>query len=89
MKYNPITKKLFTNDNILIKKLDCPLGISWDDLLSTQSIGTRSCNICDKNISDTALLAGKDVLQLIKKDPAACLKVDLNQENIRVVNCDV
>ena len=89
MKYNPITKKLFTDDNALIKKLNCPYRILWNELTSTESVGIRSCNICDKNITDTALLADKEILKLTKKDPAVCLKLDLNQDNIRVVNVDV
>ena len=88
MKYNPTTKKLFTDENVLIKELHCPYKIHWNELESTEGSGIRSCNICDKSITDTALLTDEDVLKLARKDPTVCLKVDLNQENIRVVNCD-
>ena len=89
MKYNPITQKLFTDDNVLIKKLHCPYRVRWNELTSSESSGVRSCNICEKNITDTMLLTDQGVLRLTREDPGVCLKVDLNQENIRVVNCDV
>jgi len=89
VKFNPITKYLFTDDNFLIKKLDCPYGISWSKLSPTGNESVRRCNICEKSITDTRGLADEVVLKMARNDSTVCLKVDVNQTNIRVVNRNV
>jgi nitrogen regulatory protein PII-like uncharacterized protein len=53
VKFNPITKNLFTNSNVLIKKINCPFYIRWRGLSPTKTDGVRRCNLCEKNITDT------------------------------------
>jgi hypothetical protein len=87
--FNPITNKLFTDEGFLIKKLNCRYGISWSDLSRTGNEGTRHCLLCEKDIIDTINLSGSAVLEMTRRDSSICLKVDINQANIRVVNFDV
>lgn len=89
MKYNPITKKLFTSDDLFIKKLHCPYGVNWSDLIHTENKHSRQCDICEKNIIDTKSFSEEEIIKLIHQGSAVCLKIDLNQDNIRVVNCEV
>ncbi len=86
MKFNPITKELFTDNNLLIKKLECPFNIKWSDLSLTTTYGVRSCNLCKNTITDTDALTDKVVVEIVKLDANICLKVNLNQLNIRMVN---
>ena len=84
MKYNPITRCLYTSDNHLIKKLSCSYHLDWNDL---QSIDQKSklCSICTKTVTDTVGLSEKEILRIIEVNPSACFKLDLNQNNILVV----
>lgn len=85
MKFNPIKKLLFTNDGVLIKKLHCPYGIKWDSLPSKQ-LGYKSCSICDKHIFDISHMSDDQLMKFVENDPKICLKLDICDPNIRVVN---
>ena len=89
MKFNPITKNLFTDNNVLIKNINCPFYMSWSGLSRTKASGVRSCNLCEKNITDTNGLTDEVVVEMVRLDSTICLKVNLNQTNIRVVNQEV
>ena len=86
MKFNPITKTLFTNEGILIKKLHCPYGVKWDDLSTQQETSNRYCNICEKNIIDTDNLSDNAVINIVKSNPEVCLKISMDNQNIRIIN---
>ena len=89
MKFNPITKNLFTDSNVLIKNINCPIYIRWGGLSPTKSDGVRRCNLCEKNITDTNDLTDEVVAEMVRLDSTICLKVNLNQANITVVNQEV
>ncbi len=89
MKFNPITQTLYTNSNVLIKKLDCPYSKGWQHLALNEDRSSRRCDVCAKDVIDTQGLSDEVVLEAVMRDPATCLKVALSQENIRVVNFDV
>ncbi len=88
MKFNPVTKRLLTNDGDLIKILHCPLGVDWQNLNKVSSY-QRYCEFCDKNIIDIRHLDDKAVMTLVAQDPSVCLKLDINDPNIRVVHHDL
>ena len=46
----------------------------------------RICFECNKTIHDTASLNDTDLVRLINNDPQACLRVNLNQENIKIIH---
>ena len=89
MKFNPITKNLFTDNNVLIKKINCPFYIRWSGLPMTKADGVRRCDLCEKNITDTYGLTDEVVAEMVRLDSTICLKVNLNQANIKVVNQEV
>ena len=84
MKYNPITKQLFTKDNRFIRQLHCPLGKHWEQLTPASNLQAKICNTCQKAVLDTSLLKDEEVLKLVSNDPHTCLKVDLNQSNLTI-----
>jgi hypothetical protein len=88
MKFNPITRRLYTNQGIHIKTLHCPYSQRWDALRQVEGHKTRKCDLCAKDIVDTRGLADESVLTLVARDASACLKVDVSQDNIRVVNLE-
>ena len=85
MLYNPITQKLYTNEKKFLKKIFCPYKYKWDDLSVIDGITNRFCESCSTNIIDTKAMNDSEIESLIYNDPDVCLKIDLDQINIRVV----
>ncbi len=77
MKYNPITKTLFTDDNQLLKKMHCPYKMDWNNLEST-SPTSRPCSTCQKPIYDAMQLSDNELLEVFKQNPDTCVKIDIN-----------
>ena len=83
MKFDPITKEIFTDKNEFVKKLNCPYRMTWSNLEDTNS-QFRKCSVCEKVIIDTNILTDDELVEIVKQDPNTCLKVDLNQNNLTV-----
>lgn len=77
MKYNPITKTLFTDDNQFLKKMHCPFKMDWNSLES-KSPNARSCTNCQKQIYDAMQFSDNGLLDLFKQNPDTCVKIDIN-----------
>jgi hypothetical protein len=89
MKFNPITNTLYNNDGKLIKKMYCPyVDLKWDDLESIDNSMDRFCSICENSVIETKDFTDDVLYELLQKKPDTCLKIDINQENIRIVNHD-
>ncbi len=86
MKLNMITRQLYTNDGTLLKKLHCPYGVTWQSLTDTDSLDAKACDICKRIVYDTASMTDESVLRQVRQDHDTCLKVDLNQSNLRIVS---
>ncbi len=87
MKFNPLTKTLYTDDNKLIKKMHCPYpSLKWDALSSVEESMDRFCEICEHNVVETKVFDDDALWKLLQEEPNTCLKVDFNQENIRIVH---
>ena len=84
MKFNPNTREIFTNDNQLIKKMDCPYDMDWDQLSPSGDANSRNCGQCNRAIVDTATLSDHELLNRLKKTPHTCLKIDFDQNNIQI-----
>jgi len=82
MKFNPTTKRLYTDGGLLLKELYCPLNKQWENLSQAIHLKGRLCDHCDKVIIDTSLIKEEDIIELMQNDTHTCLKVDLNQENL-------
>jgi hypothetical protein len=86
VKFNPLTVSLYTDDNQLLKVLECPYSISWSNCTSTQNSDIRTCDICERQITDTGNFTDHQLRRLISQKADACLKVELNQDNLRVIS---
>ena len=85
MKINPSSKEIFTDTGEFIKRLHCPIHVKWT-AMKKNGMDTRICFECNKTIHDTASLNDTDLVRLINNDPQACLRVNLNQENIKIIH---
>ena len=85
MKINPSTKEIFTDSGEFIKYLHCPIHVKWN-AMKKNGMDTRMCFECNKTIHDTASLNDTDLVRLINNDPKACLKVNLNQDNVKIIH---
>ena len=83
--YNPISQKLYTNEKKFLKKVFCPYKYQWDDLSAVNGTTNRFCESCSTSIIDTKDMDDSEIESLIYKNPDVCLKIDLNQTNIRMV----
>jgi len=86
LKFNPITKKIYTDDGEYLKKMYCPFIIQWNKLNSIDNSNTiKNCLICKKNIIDTAFFNDEQIRNMIKEDKKTCLKINLKQNNIKII----
>jgi len=85
MKFDPITKEIYTDKDEFVKKMNCPYKMNWDHLETTNS-ALRKCVICDHLIVDTKVLTDEDLLEMVRQNPDTCLKIDLNQQNIKIIS---
>jgi hypothetical protein len=84
MKFNPITKCLYTDNGEFIKKLNCPYKINWEDM-EVIDLTIRKCLNCDHMIVDTGTLKDEQLFEMVRQNPSTCLKIDLNQSNLKIV----
>ena len=61
MKFNPITKEVYTDNDEFVKKMNCPYKINWDRLERTNS-AERKCSNCEHLIVDTEILSIMNLL---------------------------
>jgi len=85
MKINPSTKEIFTDTGTFVKRLHCPISMMWKDMMENGS-NTRACSHCDKTIYDTEHLSDAEIEHLLVKNPQACLKISLDQDNVKIVH---
>ena len=88
MLFDPIKRKLFTSDGVLLKKLECPFDFTWDELESTH-IKYRNCKTCKTQVLDTSQFEEHEIIAFLQKDPATCIKVNLDQPNILITTDDL
>jgi hypothetical protein len=84
MKFNPLTKEIYTDKGEFVKTMNCPYKMNWDNL-ETTIINMRKCANCDHLIVDTEVLTDDELLKMVRQNPDICLKIDLNQQNIKIV----
>ena len=85
MKFNPLSKEIYTDQGKLIKKMNCPYEIKWDVLEVGDSSASRNCSICNQAILDTSNLSDQELLDITNQNPDTCLKIDLNQSNLQLI----
>jgi hypothetical protein len=84
MKFDPIKKEVYTDKGELVKKMNCPFKMKWDDLEAVNN-SSRKCTKCDHFIVDTAYFSDDELLNMVRENPKTCLTIDLNQHNIKII----
>jgi hypothetical protein len=87
--FNPQTKHLYSDAGVFLKKLSCPKQPEWCGMTLHDEPHTKMCAFCDKKVTSVSHLTEIEVQHLLAKDPNACLMVDLEADNIRMVLKDV
>ena len=85
MKFDPITKDIYTYKDEFVKRMNCPYKMSWDKLEVTNSTLIKCAN-CDHLIVDTEVLTDNELLKIVRQNPDTCFKIDLNQHNINIIS---
>ncbi|WP_224485408.1 hypothetical protein [Robertkochia aurantiaca] len=89
MKFNIHDKALSTDDGRLIKKMHCPKRVQWSQMIKDKNPTTRLCELCERKLIDTADYTDQELLEIVSKDPHACFKVDLEQDNLTIATQDM
>ncbi len=84
MRFDPLKKEVYTDKGEFVKQMNCPYKMNWDGLEEADFV-SRKCSNCDQLIVDTENLSDDDLLNMIKQNPDTCLKIDLNQNNIKIL----
>ena len=85
MKFNPLTKEVYTDQGEFVKTLNCPYQIVWDNLEPANS-SSRKCTSCDHLVLDTEALTDDELLKIVRQNPATCLKIDFDQQNVKIIS---
>lgn len=86
MKFNPVTKELFTDANEPIKTLHCPRKMQWTALETSSDSVHRHCRACDHVVLHTAVFSDEALLAIVRTDPSTCLHVRPDQSNLTLVS---
>ena len=82
MKFDPLTKSLYTDAGEFIKTLGCPLARRWEQLAASDGGPHRRCDACERAVLDTAGFDDAELLVLVRADPETCLSVSARQGNV-------
>lgn len=85
MQFDPITKTVYTDTGEFVKQMHCPYKMQWAQL-EVAGGAHRKCSKCDHLIADTGVLTDDELLKRVKDNPDTCLKIDLNQPNLKIIN---
>lgn len=76
MKYNIDTKELYTDNGLLVKKMQCPISVDWGTMEPGKNDLERICNLCNKSVLDIEHLSDDEVYFLLMQQPDTCLKLN-------------
>lgn len=85
MKFNPLTKDIYTDKGEFIKTMNCRYKMNWDNF-EEGNLTSRKCAICEHLITDTKNFSDEEMLNIVQQNPDICLKIDLNQNNIKIIS---
>ena len=84
MRFDPIKKEVYSDQGEFIKKMNCPYKLNWMNLDATNTT-SRKCSNCDRLVVDTKFLSDDELQNMVKQNPNTCLKIDLNQSNLKII----
>ena len=65
----------------------CPYTtLKWNDLTPAESNLNRFCAKCKSDVVETKELSDNSLFKLLQERPETCLKIDFNQDNIRIIH---
>lgn len=67
---------IYTGNGEWLKKMSCPKPVSYREMkqISNQAAMCRECN---RMVHNTDFMSESDIVELLKEDPQACLKISL------------
>ena len=85
MKFDVVSKALYTDAGELIKVLHCPHRMRWQQLKPQASSPDRLCSTCEHPVLNTAQLSDSEVLAAVRADPGTCVCVWASQKNVTLL----
>jgi len=87
MKFDPISKRIYTDNGELIKQMHCPYRMAWNDLIVVDELdSSRQCSVCDHGVIDTAKHNDKELLEMSQQDPNTCFKLSMDQDGLEIIS---
>jgi hypothetical protein len=84
MKFNPHTGRLYSGNNQLLKKLECPLGAGSAKIVSNGN-NVYTCADCDRSLVSIDLMTETEVELLLENKPDQCLLIPIGSQNVEIV----
>jgi hypothetical protein len=75
MKYKIETKELYTDNGLLVKKMQCPKVVYWDNMMPGKNDIERICSHCNKSVLNVDFFSDDEILFLLNKRPETCIKI--------------
>ena len=69
-------KRLYSDTGEPLKEIHCPRAVENKDL-TLRGEGHFQCSKCDHLVLNTDLMTEKEIVQLLKREPNTCLKINL------------
>lgn len=69
---------LMTSSGADIKKIECPIRMSWNQLQHDHEQGPY-CSTCDRAIVDCSLLNENEIVARVRANPGCCLAVPMDR----------
>ena len=69
-------KRLYSESGEFLKEIHCPRAVKNVDL-TPGGEGHFQCSKCDHLVLNTDLMTEKEIVQLLKREPNTCLKINL------------
>ena len=69
-------KRLYSDTGEFLKEIHCSRAVKKDDLTPTKE-GHFRCSKCDHVVLDTDLMTENEIMQRLRDNPNACLKINL------------
>jgi hypothetical protein len=82
MMFDPISGVLRTNDGIILKRLDCPVGATRSDIIDHG--GAPNCSICGEVMIDLDGLDDEVIERIFRERPDQCVFFSLEGSNVKV-----
>jgi hypothetical protein len=74
-------KILMTSNGNDIKKIECPVKMSWQQLHHDHHEGPY-CSRCDRSILDTTHLSEQEILKHVLQFPESCIAVPMDRVTV-------